>query len=131
MPKLSTTRLYSAFVILVPLLAAAVLSSRPAIAGEQPLVNLLVTDAGSASATVFGRPKVEFQAPDAGAWISVDGRAVCNPGYPCILLPAGALLTTTVKQTLDGGLGRVTATCLSGQNNCAISVFTLEGNEGL
>lgn len=110
---------------------AVVARAPPTEAGERALVNLQVTDAGSSTSAVGQNQRVEIQCPDAGAWIAVDGRTTCNPGYPCILMAPGALLPTVAQQPEDGGRSRVTAACLSGVTACACSVWSLQGNEGL
>lgn len=109
----------------------------PAAAGEKPLCQLVVTDAGSVSNTTTAAPctlgrnlRVTLQSPDAGVWVSVDGRTTCEAGYPCFLMPAGAFLDDTVRDPEDGGTtGRVALRCQTGSTACSLSIFKREGTE--
>lgn len=138
--------------LIAPMVFAAVVgfflatgAPRPAWAGERAIGQLAITDAGTvnnlSTATKFGMTVgggYMLQAPDAGVWFAVDGRATCNPGFPCVLLPAGASIDTSAAKRLDGGInfadagtatGLAAMCCESGVAACVLNVFSLDGTE--
>lgn len=121
------------------LLVVSVVLGAIAFAGERPTGQIVSTGAAVTNLTTavpFSLPisaPVMLQAPDAGVWYAIDGRATCNPGFPQVLLPAGGSIDTSVGKRNDAGVnntvGRIVACCEAGSTACVLNVFALEGTE--